>query len=179
MRLSPLVAATPRIDLYFLERIEVFKGPASVLYGQVSPGGVFNLISKGPTLEPLHEIQLQTGSYDRIQGAFDLSGAIDKDGLFLYRLSGLGRSADTQFDHTEDQRLSIAPALTWRPGNDTTLTLLTSYQYDPAGGFLNRVPGQGTVLSNPNGEIPSSFYAGAPNFEGVKYSSDQGIETLS
>jgi iron complex outermembrane receptor protein len=155
----------PGLTRTFLSVSRSSKVPRRCCMDRSPRGGFFNLISKRPTLEPLHEIQLQTGSYDRIQGAFDLSGAIDKDGHFLYRLSGLGRSADTQFDHTEDQRLSIAPALTWQPGNDTTLTLLTSYQYDPAGGFLNRVPGQGAVLSNPNGEIPSSFYAGAPNFD--------------
>jgi iron complex outermembrane recepter protein len=165
MRLLSGSFAIPRIDPYFLERIEVFKGPSSVLYGQAPPGGLVNLVSKRPTSEPFREVLLQTGSYNRVQGAFDFSGPIDKDGQFLYRVTGLGRDSETQIDYVEDQRLAIMPALTWRPTPDTTFTLLTSYQNDPVGGFINSWPAQGTVLSNPNGKIPMSLYGGAPNFD--------------
>jgi iron complex outermembrane recepter protein len=165
MRLLGGSFATPRIDPYFLERIEVFKGPPSVLYGQAPPGGLVNLVSKRPTLEPFHEILFQTGSYERLQAAFDVSGPIDRDGQFLYRLTALGRDTETQTDFVKDQRFAIMPALTWRPTPDTTLTLLTSYQNDPVGGFINSWPAQGTVLSNPNGEIPTNLYGGAPNFD--------------
>jgi iron complex outermembrane receptor protein len=129
------------------------------------PGGLVNLVSKRPPLEPIHELLFQIGNYDRFQGGVDFGGPIDTDRHFLYRLTGFGRDADTQVDFTKDQRLLIAPALTWRPSNDTMLTLLTSFQYDPAAGFFNSLPGQGTVFSNPNGKIPTSRFTGDPNFD--------------
>jgi iron complex outermembrane recepter protein len=153
-----------QIDPYNLERIDVWKGPASVLYGQSAPTGIVNLISKRPTDFRFQEVELQAGSFDRVQGAFDLGGPIDEQGRFLYRVTGFARDADTQVDFTKDQRISIAPAIAWRPDTDTSLTLLTNYQFDPKLGFFNFLPAQGTFLDNPNGKIPTSFYGGDPSF---------------
>src|SRR5690606_2782629 len=83
-----------RTDPYGLSRIEVLKGPASVLYGQSQPGGVINRVSKLPTQEPFHEVRLQGGSHDAKQGAFDLSGPLDSQGEFLARIVGLARDSD-------------------------------------------------------------------------------------
>jgi iron complex outermembrane receptor protein len=159
------------IEPYNLERIEVLRGPASVLYGQADPAGIVNLVSKRPSAQPFHEVELQGGSFDQIGGAFDFTGPIDKDGKFLYRLTGLGRTADTQVDFTKDQRLTISPALTWQPNEDTSLTFLMNYQYDPGGGFYNWLPAAGTVLHNPNGGISTSFNPGEPDFD--EYRRDQ------
>jgi iron complex outermembrane receptor protein len=165
MKLMAGQYAIPQIDPYNLERIEVLRGPSSVLYGQNNPGGIINLVSKRPTAEPLREIQVQGGSFDRIQGAFDLGGPLDKEGHWLYRLTGLALDADTQVDFTGQQRVSISPALTWRPSLDTTLTILSNYQQDPKAGYFGFVPAQGTFLPNPNGRIRSSFYDGDPSFD--------------
>jgi iron complex outermembrane receptor protein len=149
---------------YFIDRIEVLKGPSSVLYGQNSPGGLVNLISKRPTDAPFHELELSGGSFGRVQGAADLSGPLTADGSLLYRLTALGRTGDTQVDHTRSQRLAVAPALTWRPDDATTLTFLAQYLHDPAGGYFGYVPAQGTVLPNPNGHVSRSFFDGEPGF---------------
>src|SRR5262249_18819685 len=93
------------------------------------------------------------------------TGPIDPDRKFLYRLTGLGRTADTQVDFTKDERLVIAPAVTWQPNEDTSLTFLTNFQYDPGGGFYNWLPASGTVLDNPHGEIPTRFNPGEPDFD--------------
>ncbi len=154
----------PQIEPYGLARIEVLKGPASVLYGQNDPGGIVNLSSKLPTDQPFHEVQLQTGNFGRLEGAFDFGGPVDKDGQVLYRLTGLGLTTDTQTQFVKQQRLFIAPAVTWKPDADTSLTILTSYQHDPSLGYLADVPARGTVLFNPNGRIPSQFFAGEPDF---------------
>jgi len=151
------------VDPYFLERIEVLRGPASVLYGQTSPGGLLNLVSKRPTSDPIHELVLQTGSHGRIQGAFDFGGPIDPNKRFLYRLTSLGFDTDTQVHHYEQQRLSIAPALTWQPTSNTTLTLLSNYQYDPQAGFYNLMPAHGMVLPN-TVKIPRDFDPGDPSY---------------
>ncbi|QGZ65143.1 TonB-dependent siderophore receptor [Paraburkholderia acidisoli] len=154
--------ATPRIDPYFLDRIDVVRGPVSVLYGQSSPGGALLMTSKLPTAYPFHEVQMQIGSDNRYQGMFDLSGPVDQNGTILYRVTGLARDADSQTDHVKEQRLAIAPSVTFRPDRNTTFTLLGSYQYDPQGGLFNPVPAAGTVLPNINGTISSHDYLGNP-----------------
>lgn len=158
---------TSVIEPYGLERIEVLRGPSSTLYGQSGPGGLINMISKRPVAAPLREVQIQTGSFGRLQGAFDLSGPVDPQGKLLYRLTGLGRLSETQTDFIDDDRLFIAPALTWKPTEATTLTVLGQYlrERDGKTGF-NYLPTSGTLSPNPvNGRLPFSRYAGEPGFD--------------
>jgi iron complex outermembrane receptor protein len=109
------IFAYPLVEPFNLERIEVLHGPASILFGQASPGGVVDMVSKRPTEVPYHEMFVSTGSYGRIQSGVDLSGPIDKDKQCLYRVTASGFDVGTQVDHTGYQRISIAPSLTWRP----------------------------------------------------------------
>ncbi len=157
--------AQPQVDPYLLERIEILRGPSSVLYGQANPGGIINLVSKRPTIDPLHEVEIGGGSFGNIQGAFDLSGPLDQDGHFLYRLTGRAYTSNTQINHTKDQEGAIAPSFTWRPDDDTSLTFLSSYQNNPAGGFNGYVPAYGTVLPNPHGSVKSNFFSGDPDYD--------------
>ncbi len=113
---------------YGLERVEVLRGAASVLYGQLSPGGVINAVSKRPVHDGLHEIGVQVGDDDRKQVMADLSGAVPGSDTLDYRLTLLKRESDTAQRHINDDKLYIAPALTWRPNADTSLTLLSFYQ---------------------------------------------------
>jgi iron complex outermembrane receptor protein len=160
-----LYFGVPNTDPYLLERIEVLRGPASVLYGQTGVGGLVNLVSRRPMADHVNEVRVEAGSHALLQTGFDLGGKLTEDGTFLYRLTGLARTANTQFDHTEEQRIAIAPAFTWRPDDNTTLTVLSSYQKDPEGGFYNFVPATGTVLSNPNGKISRDFFGGDPAYD--------------
>ncbi len=155
----------PAVDPWLLERIDIVHGPSSVLYGQASPGGFIDMISKLPTETPLHVLQFQSGSYGLVQGAFDLGGKLTEDGTVLYRLSGIGRSSDTQVNYTKQQRLALAPSVTWKPDSDTKLTIITSLLDDPNAGFFNQLPLTGTALTNPNGRISTSFYQGSPGFD--------------
>ncbi len=154
-------------DPYMFERIELLHGPASVLYGQGSPGGTVNLVSKMPTAEPYHEVGIQTGSYGRLQGFFDLSGPVDKDGKLLYRLTADGFNTATQTDYVNQQRFAIAPTLTWRPTKDTTLTVFANYQADPEAGIYNFVPVVGTIQTGV-AQLPRSFYPGEPTFDSFR-----------
>jgi iron complex outermembrane recepter protein len=154
------------IEPFNLERVEILHGPASVLYGQASPGGLVDLVSKRPTEDPYHEMFLSTGSYGRIQGGVDLSGPIDQNKEWLYRFTASGLDVGSQVDFTRYERVSIAPSLTWRPDKDTTVTFLGMYQNDPQAGFYNQLPpkGVGTLFPLANGQfIPTSFYAGIPS----------------
>lgn len=153
-----------QIDPYFLERIEFVRGPASVLYGQNSPGGMLNLVSKRPTSQPLHEIETSIGSHNLKQLAFDFGGPLDTAGKFSYRLTGLARDAKSQVDFNGEQRVEIAPAFKWEPQAGTSFTLLTNYQRDPKGGAFAFVPAAGSYLPNPNGKISTSFFMGDPNW---------------
>ncbi|WP_321818580.1 MULTISPECIES: TonB-dependent siderophore receptor [unclassified Paraburkholderia] len=139
-------------DPYMFERIELLHGPASVLYGQGSPGGTVNLVSKMPTDTPYHEVGFQTGSYGRLQGFFDLSGPVDKNGTVLYRLTADGFNTGTQTGYVNQQRFSIAPTLQFRPSKDTTFTIFANYQTDPEAGIYNSVPYTWTSRSEYPGE---------------------------
>lgn len=121
------VFAYPQNEPYGLEKIGVIRGAASVLYGQIAPGGLVEAISKRPPPTPLHEIVLQGGGNSQIQGQFDLGGPLDDGGRALYRMTGLVRDAETELKEPDDRRF-IAPALTLRPNDNTTLTLLAQYQ---------------------------------------------------
>jgi iron complex outermembrane receptor protein len=158
----------PAVDIYDIEKVEVLRGPSSVLYGQASPGGLVNMVSKMPTADPVRELVLQGGSRNDFEGAFDLGGPIDRDGHFLYRLTGLAHTADSQVDYTRAERLSISPAFTWAPDADTSLTVLTNFQRDPRVGLYNFVPATGTILPNPNGRLPRTLYAGDPDFNTIE-----------
>lgn len=116
------------IEPYGLERLEVLRGPASVLYGKMPPGGMVNAVSKRPTDETLREIGVEYGSYDRKQIKSDFAGALDADKRWTYRLTFLGRESGTRLDNDRDNRLYIAPALTWQPTANTKLTLMGRYQ---------------------------------------------------
>ena len=155
------------VEPFNLERVEILHGPASILYGQSSPGGLVDMVSKRPTLEPYHEMFVSTGSYGRAQAGVDLSESIDKNKEFLYRFTASGFDVGSQVDHGDYQRISIAPSLTWRPDNNTTLTVLGTYQRDPKAGFYNQLPpaGIGTITPYKGSFIPTSFYSGEPGFD--------------
>ena len=160
--------AMPKIETYGLERLEVLKGPSSGLYGQTDPGGFINMISKRPTATPHYEVEGTFGSFNRIQGAFDIGGPIDKNGEFLYRVVGLARQSDTQTDFVQDNKVFIAPSFTWRPTTDTSFTILSHYQKIDNKGYQQYVPGQVSFLPNPNGHVPYSRYIGEPGLDGYK-----------
>ncbi|WP_338561228.1 ferrichrome porin FhuA [Erwinia sp. E_sp_B04_7] len=152
------------IDPYMLERVELMRGPTSVLYGKSSPGGIISMVSKRPTTEPLREIQFKMGTDNLMQTGFDFSDALDDDGEFSYRLTGLARSANEQQTNAESQRYAIAPSFTWRPDDKTNFTFLSYFQNEPETGYYGWLPKEGTVEPLPNGgHLSSSFNEGASN----------------
>ncbi|SDH39080.1 iron complex outermembrane recepter protein [Pseudomonas flavescens] len=153
------------VEAYGLERVEVVKGASSVLYGQLSPGGLINTISKRPTQEPLHEVGLELGNYDRRQYTFDLGGPLDEQGRFSYRLTGLWRDSGTQVDHVEDDRRYIAPAFTWRPNDDTSLTLLASHQETFTGFAPPMAYNLSSYSDTPGYKIGRDDFTGEPGYD--------------
>lgn len=153
------------IDPYFLERVELLRGPVSVLYGKSHPGGVVSMASKRPSTDPIKEIQFKMGTDNLWQTGFDFSDAIDDDGVWSYRLTGLGRSQDAQQKYAKTTRYAVAPSFSWRPDDKTDLTFLSNFQSDPDAGYYGWLPRQGTVVpyQDANGswhKLPTDFNEG-------------------
>lgn len=153
-----------RVEPYGLERVEVLKGPSSVTYGAMPPGGMINYVSKRPTGETLREIEVQAGSYDLFQVAGDFGGRLTADGVWTYRLTALARNSDDQVDYVHDDRYLIAPALTWKPDEANSLTLLARWQRNDTVAGAGFLPESGTLAPNPYGKIPPSRFTGEPGF---------------
>ncbi len=152
------------IDPYMIERAEVMRGPTSVLYGKSSPGGLLNMVSKRPLTEPLKEVQFKVGTDSLFQTGFDFSDALDDDGVYSYRLTGLARSNNAQQERAEEQRYTIAPSFSWRPSDKTNFTFLSYFQNEPETGYYGWLPKEGTVDPLPNGDrLPTDFNEGAKN----------------
>lgn len=154
-----------RPDVYTLEQVEILKGPASVLYGQGSPGGIVNIVSKLPKADAAHEIVAELGNFERKQLAFDSTGRIGNSDEWLYRVVGVHRDSDTQVDFVEDNTTVIAPSVTWRPNASTDLTLLVNHTETESDTGAQFLPLYGTLYPAPNGEvIENSTYTGEPEY---------------
>ena len=163
------LGGAPQIDPYTLERIEVLKGPSSVLYGQNQPGGLINLVSKRPTTEQRSQVKLGAGSYNRVNGAIDTSGPIDDQKAFTYRLIGVANKGNEQVEHTHSERMLLAPSLTWTPNDDTSLTLLAQIQRDDGLEDYQSLPRIGSLDRGPAGErINRDFFSGDSHYNDYK-----------
>jgi len=176
-----------RIEPYGMERIEVLKGPASVNYGAMPPGGLVNYVSKRPAADMANEVEVQVGTDSMRQAAFDIGGALGNDGTLLYRLTGLARNSDNFVDYIHDDRYYFAPALTWKPDEANELTVLARWQKADTKNGAGFLPAVGTLLPNPNGQISPSLYTGEPDTNdyvktvasiGYDFSHDFGDGTL-
>ena len=152
-----------RVDPFMLERIEVFRGPASVLYGDTSTAGLVNLISKRPRAESKNEVGVTFDNFGRKQIQMDSTGKLTKDGEWLYRFVGLFRDSGTQVDFVPDNRIVLSPSLTWRPTTQTSWTVLGTYQKDKTGTTNGFLPREGTLTPGINGTIPRNRFVGDPN----------------
>jgi iron complex outermembrane receptor protein len=160
-------ATESRFEPYGLERVEVLKGPSSGLYGQVPPGGMVNMISKRPTDEPLHEIEVQVGTYGQKQIGLDLGGPVNDDKTVLYRLTAQVRDSNAQVDQVKDKRYFIAPSITLRPSADTDITFLARFQKADTNGIgaASFLPASGTRDANPYGQISQHINTGEPGYD--------------
>lgn len=158
----------PQIESWGVERVEVLHGPASVLYGQSSPGGLVNAYSKRPRFEEFESVELGAGSHDHFQSAFDVGGVLDAEDTWAYRLVGHGRKAGAQTDFYEDQRIYLAPSITYQPTDATRFTLLGSYTKDPAASDMATWPAFGTVIPNPAVDIQREWFDGNANYNNFR-----------
>ena len=161
---NPGFAIGYNLEPYGAEQIDILRGPASFLYGQGSPGGLLNYISKRPTTTSIRELQFLVGNFGRYEGRMDFSGRLADSETFSYRLTGLFRESGTQIDHVSNDRVYIAPAFTWRINDNTQVTFFANYQKDTLGSS-QALPAEGTLRSNPNGHISLRRFTGQPGVD--------------
>ncbi len=136
-------------DASTLERIEVLRGPASMLYGRGDPGGTFNIVSKQPQAERRTVLGSQVNTDGLRRGTLDTTGALDESAAFTYRLNLVAEGSDSFRDHVESERYNIAPVLRWQLSDDTALILEGDYLHNrhPLDRGLTRYPNQAGDLS--------------------------------
>ncbi|MCI4591934.1 TonB-dependent siderophore receptor [Sphingobium sp. BYY-5] len=153
-------------DPYNFSRVEIVRGPASVLFGQGSIGGLVNLVSKTPEFKTGGELNLVYGSYDRKEAMGDVNVAL-ADNLAV-RLVARVRDADTYVDHVPDDRRMFAPSIRWQPTPDTDVVLTGLYQKDETGSTSQFLPIVGTFRPNtayPAGKLDPYTFVGKPGWD--------------
>ena len=153
-------------EVFGLKRIEVLKGPASVMYGQAGPGGIVNTVSKAPSRTPLRLVEASAGTDAMARVAVDLGGALANREDLSFRLSALGQDRNDPVPNVGAQRAFASTAIGWDTGAATTLTLRALHQVDQ----LDRIvalPASGTVLPNRNGRIDPDVFLGEPGRSGI------------
>ncbi|GAL24804.1 ferrichrome-iron receptor [Vibrio variabilis] len=153
--------AKPQIDPIAMERLEIFKGPTSVLYGTMPPGGMVNIIAKTPKFEDSTKVNLATGFNNLLEASIDTTGALSDN--VAYRLIALGRKKDTQVDHVQEERYLIAPSIDWNVSDKTFVNFNLYYQNDPQLGQNVTVP----LAAIESGKISPSTFAGDVNYNDI------------
>lgn len=149
----------------FLERIEAVNGPASVMYGQTSPGGMIGMSLKKPTDTPLHQASVGFGNWGRYEATVDISDKITKSGNIRYRIAAIGDTQGTQTDYVKYHRVGVLPSITWDIDKKTSITLLGSFMYTPGNGtYAAGYPIYGTLLTDGRGRLPRHTFLGEPNW---------------
>lgn len=143
-------------EVFGLEAVEVLKGPAAVLYGAGSLGGLINMVSKRPGRDAAITARLSTGSYGLIEGALDVNAPLNADGSLAARGVALYRDVGSFVRFAGQNRVYLQPSLRWQPSERTDLTLLATYKRDRDNPF-SPLNAYGTVLPNVNGRVPIDF----------------------
>ncbi|MET0720709.1 MAG: TonB-dependent siderophore receptor, partial [Tardiphaga sp.] len=164
MQLFATAFATWKLQPFNMERVEVLRGPSSVMYGGSSTGGIVNVTSKMPPAEPIRYMEVGVNNYGNSYLSFDFGGPVAtpvENGKIFTRLVGQVKGGETQTDYISDNNYFIAPSVTWKPDADTTLTVLASASKNDSRvqGFL---PYTGTVVNAPYGRIGTGFFASEP-----------------
>ncbi|WP_428427053.1 TonB-dependent siderophore receptor [Pararhizobium sp.] len=157
-------------DAYMLERVEVLKGPASVLYGGSNPGGIVDLVRKRPQAEPAYSTEIGINNFGNAFFGFDANDKLNADGTITYRITGKVAGGDNYSDYSEDLRGFIMPQITYAPDDATSLTvyaIVSSLDQTHVGnGFL---PYQGTVTNASFGKLDRDLFFGEPDHDFGRY----------
>ncbi|MCP9496731.1 MAG: TonB-dependent receptor [Pyrinomonadaceae bacterium MAG19_C2-C3] len=167
--------ATPKLNN--IERVEVLKGPAAVLYGGGEPGGIINIVNKRPQAKAAREVAFTFGSFGQKQLAVDFTGALNDSQSLLYRLDAAFEDANSFRRFQEFRNTQIAPALTWRANSKTGITTRFEFIKDNRKGQRDR------GLLAPFGDtnlLPLDFTVNEPTdrLGNTGYSAEVGFERI-
>lgn len=154
---------TLQIDPYVVERLDVIRGPASVTYGQASPGGLVAITTKRPLFEDYHELSLTVGTNKQRSLGMDFSGPVAGRDDMAYRLIAKGGAADQQQDGAQTERYLLAPSLDWKISDQTSLLLQAYLQKDPKTGYHGALPYEGSVVAHNGKFISTDFNESSPS----------------
>ncbi|MEM1255624.1 MAG: TonB-dependent siderophore receptor [Cyanobacteria bacterium P01_H01_bin.21] len=146
-----------------VEQIEVLKGPASVLFGALEPGGVINVVTRQPLSDPFYELSFEAGNDSLYEPSVDLTGPLTADNSLLYRLIAGYQVSDGVQDFAEDNLVTVAPSLTWNLSDRTSINAY--YEYANATGDPS-VSDEAPILSNDD-FLPKDFYVGYPELNSL------------
>ncbi|MEH2263860.1 TonB-dependent siderophore receptor [Nostoc sp.] len=149
---------SPSTNFANVERVEVLKGPASVLFGETEPGGIVNLVTKQPLREPYYNVDLSVGSFSSYSSALDLSGPLNVDKTLLYRLNIAYDNAGSFRDFISSQSLFVAPVIAWKVSENTDLKFFFEYtdrDYKPDRGVI--------AIGDRPGSVPITRFFGEPS----------------
>jgi catecholate siderophore receptor len=136
-------------DAFAIDAVEVYKGPAAVLFGRGSTGGVINLVSKTPFERNIVEGTITGNTGPGTRATIDANGKVG-DNLWA-RVIAMGQLYDiASRDHIEQNRYGVSPSLMWKPTERTKVTLAYIYQHD------NNVPDYGIPFLSAAAGIPRS-----------------------
>lgn len=149
-------------DLSNVERVDVLKGPAAVLYGRGSAGGLINRVLKKPQADPVQTVGVSLGTEGERRGEFDLGWNANDAARF--RLTGAAENSNSFRDQFQLNRQAIAPSAQFRFDADTTLNLEADYLHD------RRTSDQGlpAYLGRPV-NVPINTYYGSANAANTSY----------
>lgn len=161
-------ASWQKIDSSVLERVEILRGPASVVFGRGIPGGVVNTVTKRPEEVQRGEATVEYGSNDWKRAQADITGPIDDKGHWFYRLTAAAQDSEGMngIDHDRNNRKVFAPAVTWRPQEGSEVTVMALHQEDESRGWWPRKRIRTTA-----GTTSPSTYLGDPDYD--KYEQTQ------
>lgn len=162
-----------RVDPLLLERVEILRGPSSVMYGQNIPGGMVNAVTLRPRDTFSAQAAAELGSFDwkRVEG--DVTGPIDGKKRWLFRATAAIHDSDglNGIAHDDNDRRMIAPALTWKPDDGTAVTLALVHQRDESAGWWPRMSRRTAA-----GDVSPNTYLGEPDYD--RYNQEQTHVTV-
>ena len=151
-------------DAFMLERVEVLKGPASVLYGGANPGGIVDLIRKRPQDEASRTVEIGINSFGNAFAGFDVNTPLSE--AVTTRITGKIAGGEAETDYTNDFRGFVMPQVRFKPDDATSLTVYAIAsgldQRHTGNGFL---PYVGTVVDAPYGKIDRDGFFSEPDLD--------------
>ncbi len=145
------------VDMAFVDHVEVAKGPTSMLYGRIEPGGLVNIVTKKPQATTAYSLDQQVGSWGAYRTTADATGKVNPDGSVLYRLIGVYDKADSFVDNVHHNNKAVAASLVYKPNSQFEGNLQLEY-YDTKMaevfmGMGNQIP----IIGNRPANLPRNF----------------------